>query len=122
LITNFTFNTSTDEWGREETADANPKDIRTELPAGLIGNPDATPKCAPYNVAHAECSGASQVGTLKVYADRSPFGVVAPIYNLVPPAGMAAQFGARFNGFVTAHIDSKVRTGGDYGVTADSLD
>src|SRR4029077_5024378 len=119
LTTNFKFNTSTDEWGREETADANPKDIRTELPAGLIGDPDATPKCAPYNVAHAECSGASQVGTLTVYGDRSQIGgVVAPIYNLVPPAGMAAQFGGRFSGYVTAHIDSKVRTGGDYGVTS----
>jgi hypothetical protein len=120
LTATFSMNLTTDRSGKPEVTDANPKDVRTELPPGLIGNPEATPKCAPYNVAHADCSGATQVGILKVFTAGGT-ETESPIYNLAAPAGMAAQFGARFNGFVTAHIDAKIRTGGDYGVTADSL-
>lgn len=122
----FRLNTSTHRtpngaWGGLAT-DANPKDVITELPPGLIGNPDATPKCLPYNVAHADCSGATQVGVLQIYTQGLQPIAPVPIYNLVPPKGLAAQFGARFNGFVTVHIDARVRTGGDYGVTAEVLD
>lgn len=120
LTTSFTLNTTVDADGRPDSTDANPRDIRTELPPGLIGNPDATPKCSSYNVAHADCSGSTQVGILKVFTANG-VSTESPIYNLVPPKGMAAQFGARFNGFVTAHINASVRTGGDYGVTADAL-
>ncbi len=109
--------------------DANPKDVVTELPPGLIGDPDATPKCEPYDVAHADCSGAAQVGVIEIYTGNPGTTLEGklngetpvPIYNLVPPKGLAAQFGARFNGFVTVHIDSRVRTGGDYGVTAEVI-
>jgi streptogramin lyase len=121
----FRLNTSTHRaangtWAGLAT-DANPKDVITELPPGLIGNPDATPKCQPYEVAHADCSGATQVGVLQIYTQGLQALEPVPIYNLVPPKGLAAQFGARFNGFVTVHIDARVRTGGDYGVTAEVL-
>ncbi|MCL2770107.1 MAG: hypothetical protein FWD42_08395, partial [Solirubrobacterales bacterium] len=106
--------------GRGTGGEENPRDVEVELPPGLIGNPDAVVKCVPYDVAHADCSGASQVGVLTV-ATAGGKRTESPIYNLVPPAGVAAQFGARFNGYVTAHIDARVRTEGDYGVTADSL-
>ena len=119
LSTTFALNTTTVPGG-PDAADANTKDIRVELPPGLIGNPEATAKCAPYNVAHGVCSGAAQVGLVTIDTAAGET-TVSPIYNLVPPAGVAAQFGARFNGFVTAHIDASVRTGGDYGVTANSL-
>lgn len=121
LVDSFMLNTTVDRFGKPNATDANVKDILTELPAGLIGNPEATPKCSPYNVAHADCSGASQVGVLAVFTSGVPTGTVSPIYNLVPPKGLAAQLGARFNGFVTVHIDAKVRTGGDYGVTTEVL-
>jgi hypothetical protein len=40
-----------------------------------------------------------------------------PVYNMVPPPGMPAQFGFRV--LTTAvFIDASVRTGGDYGLTA----
>ncbi|MGA8353832.1 MAG: NHL repeat-containing protein [Solirubrobacteraceae bacterium] len=129
----FRLNTSTHTTANGVAAplatDANPKDVITELPAGVVGNPDATPKCEPYDVAHADCSGATQVGIMEIYTSNpseTQMGQLlgetpVPIYNLVPPKGLAAQFGARFNGFVTVHIDSRVRTGGDYGVTAEVI-
>lgn len=116
-----TFALNTSEINEFNEADANVKDIRTELPPGLIGNPNAVPMCAPFNVTHADCSGASQVGMLTIHTAREPEHTPVPIYNLVPPTGLAAQLGARFNNFATVHIDAYVRTGSDYGVTAEVL-
>src|SRR4029077_5377968 len=110
----FALNTTTGTGIHPVSVDTNPKDVRTELPPGLIGNPLATPRCANYNVAHADCPGDTQVGILKVFVGAAHgVGVLeSGLYDLVPPKGMAAQFGARFNGFVTAHIDARIRTGG----------
>lgn len=134
LVDTFRLNTSPQKSeasgkGNPGATDANPKDVVTELPPGLVGNPDATPSCVPYDVAHADCSGATQVGMMHIYtanpANTSKGGLTGgtpvPIYNLVPPKGLAAQFGARFNADVTVHIDARVRTGGDYGVTAEVI-
>src|SRR4029077_3403119 len=88
MTTSFTLSTTTVPGGRPEPTDANPKDIRAELPPGLIGDPDATPKCAPYDVAHADCSGASQVGILTIHTPENKVkSTVSPLYNIVPPAG-----------------------------------
>ncbi|HEX3390959.1 MAG TPA: NHL repeat-containing protein [Solirubrobacteraceae bacterium] len=127
-------NTSTHKFTNGTTdplaPDANVKDIVTELPPGLIGNPNATPKCQAYEVVHRECSGAAQVGILIVYT-ANPGHVashgepeeheIVPIYNLVPPKGLAAQFGANIAKVADVRIDARVRTGGDYGVTAEVL-
>jgi DNA-binding beta-propeller fold protein YncE len=126
LTDSFALNTSPDLFDRPGTelnfgahgADANPKEVQTELPPGLIGDPDATPKCSPYHVERRECSDAEQVGVITVIDTRN--GFVEPLYNVVPPAGVAAQFGAEISTFGAAYIDATVRSGGDYGVTADS--
>ncbi len=121
MTVSFSLNTTHPaQGGNPNPTDANPKDVVAEFPPGLIGNPQATPKCSAYNVAHADCSGAAQVGELEV-TTAAGLEPEEPLYNLVPPKGVAAQFGARFNGFITAHIDAQVRTGGDYGVTGGSL-
>lgn len=134
LSDTFTLNTSTHRFTTGATdplaPDANAKDIITELPSGLVGNPDAVPKCEPYNALRDNCSGASQVGVIKAYT-ANPSEVAssgrlngphtAPIYNVVPPKGVAAQFGANIANLAEVHIDARVRTGGDYGVTAEVL-
>ncbi len=134
LTDKFTLNTSTHRFTNGTTdplaPDANAKDVITELPRGLIGNPEAVPKCEAYNVLRNDCSGAAQVGIVKVdtanpsevAANGRPAGPhTAPIYNLVPPKGVAAQFGANVANLAEVHIDARVRTGGDYGVTAEVL-
>lgn len=103
-----------------KSASANLRTVRVDLPPGLIGNPMATQRCEAALMKPNECPGATQVGSATVFSPRgtSEFG---PVYNLMPPAGTAAQLGARFNVFGTARVDAGVRTGGDYGVTANSV-
>ena len=127
MTDSFSLNTSTDSFGVQRAVDANPKEVQTELPPGLIGDPEATPKCSPNDVAHSnqahsECSAASQVGVMMIETSGGD-GTAhyeEPLYNVVPPAGVAAQFGAHFNNYATAYIDARVRSGGDYGVTAEA--
>jgi hypothetical protein len=99
----------------------NVKDIRTELPPGFIADPSATAKCTRGQLAEAKCSGASQVGELKVL--QTGTGGLTPqpaaVYSLVPPSGVPAELGAKIVNVASVFIDANVRTGGDYGVTAD---
>ncbi len=96
------------------------KDVQTSLPAGLIGNPTAVPTCTREQLIDEGCPGSARLGTLHLYQSqgRGPLEVAA-LYNLVPPAGVPVEFGA-FVGTVNLilYIDSNVRTGGDYGVSA----
>ena len=97
----------------------NVKDVAVGLPPGLIGNPNATPRCpvTPARLEHLPSRRhrlASLTVTLNVGGGDSP--ISEPLYNVVPPAGMPAQFGANIL-LVNAYLDVSVRTGSDYGLT-----
>ncbi|HTA34765.1 MAG TPA: hypothetical protein VK721_15190 [Solirubrobacteraceae bacterium] len=98
-------------------AEANVKDTETQLPAGLIGNPTAVARCTREQLTYQQCPGAAQVGIITLRLSHGAFEH-EPLYNLVPPEGVPAEFGVRFNTYTNVYIDSNVRTGGDYGVTA----
>jgi hypothetical protein len=101
---------------------ANVKDVISQLPPGLIGDPSATPKCTRSELGRRGCSGAAQVGVIVVNsAGEQGLGFVEPyaLYNIVPPEGVAAEFGATFKGVSNAYIDARLRSDGDYGVTAE---
>jgi hypothetical protein len=105
----------------------NAKDLVTTLPPGLIGDPLATPRCAQHELIRARCSGAAQVGILRIEGNRqqepSPPHEL-PLYNLEPPPGVAAQLGAPLprpvNG--AAHVDAGLDAGSGYGVEAAALE
>lgn len=103
-----------------KSVSANLRDVKVQLPPGLIGNPTATPRCPAADVKDSRCSGATQVGFASVASARGG-GEYGPVYNVLPPRGVAAQLSARFNSFGIARVDAGVRTGSDYGVDADSL-
>jgi uncharacterized repeat protein (TIGR01451 family) len=93
------------------------KDVEVELPPGIIGNPSATPRCFSFG----HCPLGSQIGM--IYLSVQGFSNIAggleglPIFNMVPPAGMAAQF--KFQALAPiVTIDARVRSNGNYGLTA----
>src|ERR1022692_929804 len=112
----FALNTGVDQEGKT-LADANMKNIVTELPVGFVGSATATPQCTGRAANFDECSGSTQVGVLTIYTRGLEMHEV-PVFNMVPPPGVPAQFSANFSGFVNVFIDVNARTGGDYGLTA----
>jgi hypothetical protein len=118
MVVGFNLNTTA------SLADGNLKDVETELPPGLVGNPTATPRCTHADLEANECSAAAQVGILEIdYAiEHSEIDrFVEPFYNMVPSTNIPAEFGARIQNYVNVYITAGVRSGGDYGITADSL-
>src|SRR3954464_13618801 len=63
-VTDFSFNTN------GLTPDGNVKDIRVDLPPGLISNPQATPKCTEAQFPN--CPKETQVGTEQLTAGGRP--------------------------------------------------
>jgi hypothetical protein len=114
--TTFAFGTTTLANGNT-VPDGNMKDVTVGLPPGLIGDPNATPKCTIEDLDNNNCSGASQVGMLMLNDTLDALEGPYPVYNMVPPTGVPAEFGANLL-LLDATIDIKVRTGGDYGLDA----
>jgi uncharacterized repeat protein (TIGR01451 family) len=104
----------------------NPKQIVTNLPAGLVVNPNATAtKCTEAQLESNTCPDSSAVGT--VYITIGIYGLPSPaltgLFNMVPPPGVPGEFAfnaAGINLFV--HLYGGIRTGGDYGLTATAND
>jgi hypothetical protein len=105
-------------------AQGNIKQIEVTLPPGLLGNPTAVAHCSAqqFNTLQAfrnECPDASAVGAVAVqqFEGGAVIGT-APLYNLVPPPGMPAQLGFEPTAGLPVYINTKLRSDGDYGVTA----
>ncbi len=105
------------------------KAVDVNLPPGLVGEPGAVPQCTRQEFDEGEfargevggCLPDTQVGIEEAGVGQGPGGldVIFPIYNLVPPPGVAAEFGFDFEESQT-FLDAKVRSGGDYGITVHS--
>jgi hypothetical protein len=101
------------------------RDLRFNLPPGLIGNPTALPKCPVkvFGINGQACPQDTIVGvatTMIVRAccvEYSPGVYSTPVYNLEPAVGEPARFGFGTGSPVGVFLDTSVRTGGDYGVT-----
>ncbi len=105
------------------------KDLRLELPPGFVGNPNATSKCSYTEFTHVTrggihpaCSNGTVVGVSSTYLSNGPGSgelvtTSDAVYNLVPPTGVAAEFGFVVAGRVPVFLDTSVRTGTDYGLT-----
>jgi hypothetical protein len=108
------------------------KDVDVALPPGLVGNPTATSLCSAKlfnefrtitlangdNYLPNDCPAGSVVGFIHItQLEGVSEELYQPIYNLVPPVGMPAQLGFQVVG-MPFFIDTKVRTGSDYGITA----
>jgi hypothetical protein len=119
LSTSFSFATVFDSQLGFEVPAAAIKDTVVAIPPGVVGSPSATPQCAQQEMDEAGCPTSTQIGYGEVdiallFGRRTAH---VPIYNMVPPPGEPAQFAFLVAASIT-HIDVKVRSDGDYGVTA----
>ena len=91
------------------------RDVDFALPPGMIGNPQAVPRCTAAQLGarneESECPVASQVGVTAVRVIEPTSAVfLEPIYNMKPPAGsdIVARFGffaALWPAFVNVRVD-----------------
>jgi hypothetical protein len=112
-----------------ENAGSQVRKIDVNLPPGIIGNPTAVPRCTrqQFDNGHVSsgCPAASQIGVdTPGVGDFGPetlavFGF--PVYNMVPPAGVPAQFAFYISG-QKVFLDAGVRSGGDYGISVHVYD
>jgi hypothetical protein len=84
--------------------DGEVEDLEITFPAGFTGNTFATPRCTTADFIHRvdaipSCPNASAVGISAVKIDFKPLPVGetrylhVPVYNLIPPPGVAAKLG-----------------------------
>src|SRR3954453_10632992 len=95
------------------TTDEQVKNIRVDLPPGLISNPQATPQCEQADF--PSCDPKTQIGTVDITAMGLPAPQTA-VYNLKPSADHVSDFGFAVAGILTSHIIGGVRDTGDFGL------
>jgi hypothetical protein len=104
---------------RLEPAGGEGRDLAVDLPPGFIGNPTVIPQCTRQQFDFEECPPSTQVGidqaAAKELSAPVPWRFSFPVYNLVPPPGVPAEFGLDLAG-VQTFLDANVRSGGDYGL------
>jgi hypothetical protein len=111
-----TFFKLTHREGGKEAPYALTRDVVFELPPGMLGNPQAIPRCTIAQMgnlpAESECPIDSQVGVTELRLAGEIAAVrVEPIYNLEPPTGetdVVARLGffaATYPTFVNIRVD-----------------
>ncbi len=98
-------------------AGAEERNIETELPPGFVGDPAVVPQCTRQLLDTNGCSPASQVGQVAYTIEGFHSELHSPLYNVVPPPNVPAQFALSLYGSIVI-LDVSVRSGGDYGLTA----
>jgi hypothetical protein len=136
LVTSFELNGS-EEYGSESFRPfgGGPKDAEVVLPGGLMGNPNATPRCAYESFIKHSCPNDTAIGvaTSKIASpngfelEEPPsrageivdplYEISNPVYNVEPPTGVVAEFGFFAKTISPVLIQASLRTGGDYGIT-----
>ncbi len=72
------------------------KDLEVELPRGLVGDPNAVPRCSQQEFQAQErldCPVDTQVGTLTAYFYGTFPSAVFPVYDVVPPPRQPVELG-----------------------------
>jgi hypothetical protein len=127
LTTTINLSTIPLEGGRSEV-DGNVKDVKVTVPPGFVGNPTVAATCSQADLLGegyaASCPVDSQIGIVELALEGYPARYPQPLFNMVPPPGVAAQFAFNFTS-VRAFIDFRVVPSagapGGYALESDSL-
>jgi hypothetical protein len=124
----YAMNTSGNGYFKEYTLGGETQQLVVNLPPGTVGNPTAVPRCTRQQfdgevviegasvIEAPTCPPATQVGVDQAAPQGVPLSF--NVYNLVPPPGVAAQFGFDLQG-TAIFLDAGVRTGGPTALTSD---
>jgi len=100
------------------------RNVRFDLPPGLIGNPDvlgAPQQCSALELQAEHCPNGSQIGIAEINAYNLAIRR-EPIYMMEPPGGdVIARIGF-IAILVPVYADIKLRSEGDYGLTSEIVD
>jgi hypothetical protein len=107
---------------------AQAKDLRTVLPAGLVGNPTPFPQCTLaqfltfINAYENLCPASTVMGVaIDKFDEPGTLGLTkisVPIFNLEPQTGEPARFGYEPTPQTPIYIGAAVRSGQDYAIEA----
>jgi hypothetical protein len=112
------------------------KTAEVTLPRGMVGNPEAVPKCDPARFAEfgsvadaTACPSNTQVGYLNIpvtnggyrygngsFRNTNEILSRVALYNLEPPKGVPADFGFNAGGLVIAHIYPELDPAQNYAI------
>jgi hypothetical protein len=92
------------------------KNVRVDLPPGLVGNPNVFPTCSERDLREPQSTGeepgfkcppASRIGVANVVTSlTSPFPIPANVYNMEDTGGHAARFAFNVAGAAIVNIDA----------------
>jgi hypothetical protein len=110
-VTTFTFNQTL-----VGNPDGNIRNVRVDLPPGLISNPQATPRC--LNADFPSCPANTQIGTETLTTEPVlvPIAVTVPIYNMETGPGEVSDFAFNAPIFGRTDIVGGLRDTGDFGL------
>ncbi len=97
------------------------RDVKVDLPPGVIGDPLATPRCsqAQFEGQFPRCPGNTQIGTEHTQVEG--LSISGPVYNLQPPPGVPAELAFGAVGF-NALEQGSVLTGEKYNLSVTAND
>jgi hypothetical protein len=103
--------------------EGNAKDVRLDLPVGMVGNPLAVPECPvdllvpPSDVTHSHCPSETQIGVASVSpVPGSP--ELVPVFNMEHSPDLPGLFAFNYI-TVPIFVQPKVRAA-DYGISSES--
>jgi hypothetical protein len=124
LTASFLMNT-----GETDGPVSDTKDVRFDLPPGLVGSTVGMPRCDAYRVIQRDCPSDTQVGVAHVllrfgdpgYEPPEVFALTTSVYNIAPSPGEPAAFA--FDAFVLpVRMDTSVLSDGNYGIRVTASD
>jgi hypothetical protein len=128
FTTSLNFDETVNEHGLP-IPDQNVRDTHVALPPGLIGNPTVATRCTQAQFVTKPgdtffpgtnlCPDSSAIGTVTLRLVTGE--AVIPVFNLVAPPGVPAEFGFNYAG-VPVPLSPHLRPDGTYGLTVDSID
>ena len=135
LTTRIVLETRETEFGFVPTGTV--KDIRVDLPPGLLGNVSAIPTCTQAQLSaggnpgfppQPECPASSQIGFIELYGAPCPviggclvIGQPLPVFNMERGKDVPAVFGFSI-GVTTVVMKASVEPGRDYSIRVSSTD